>query len=1060
MSSQPSDGSGGVTVGAMADPVVEIITSAGLIADPQVHECAELAAAAHLQRFENRRADSRAVNRSTFLWALWRLDDAVRTALEQNAGRLVDFERSLGITGSPRPLTGPFELGVDLTRALGSFAVAPQKVRRTVTPALLGVVVLEDVVAHGGLLADRLRELGIDARAVLDALRRLTSDELQHQYTTQRSPLVRVGDVAPRRFGVQLAGDAEDAGPYVGRDIDHELDRLLREHRQVVTVVAPPVSGAIRAIYEALRRERSDDELLLLHELLDAQGGARGVSAEDLDRLLSSRATVVWVNNLRVFLDASPVFTDWFRRRGRTLKATLVVLLRPEDRDAADELGLLSDGQVELSGELSAGEQARARGLYGADITTVSALGAASRRAGVLRANYAADSAAAARLLDPATDDLGIRADVDMLAKLIASKDVHPPLSIGLFGPWGSGKSFLMRQVQLRIADLAERSRRTSDKATTGYLSEVVAVEFNAWQYAHGKALWAALINRVFEEIQEQLGGDERYRQVLREIADKNVSVAQAHERLDAARVKVAQSQPAAHDRVIQDVANDHNISHEATNKLTAGLNLDAATSQVSDLKHEYDRLISTRSRLDKGWSTATVARKVLVLALVAVGLAAVVGCILVPAALEQATALLTGLFSIMAAATQILRPVNQGLEQAAKLLRADDADRKELQQAQSDLDQATQELATAKASGLAGLYGYVSERTNAAEYRQHLGMAPMIRDDLKRLADMSRSDKGLPGIDRIVIFIDDLDRCPPSEVVRVLEAVNLLFGFELFVVLIAVDSRWLLRSLEDTFSEAFDANDDSAPTAQNYLEKIIQIPFWIQSMHSAGFERLVTTLAGEVDRTPDRRETLTAHGSAVGSDVHAKGALPSGQPNRSGEPGETEGGVAPGFADYPGGNKDVEQIADGREDDLNPEALRLTEEERDFMLKFLPLLGTPRAVKRFLNTYQLLRVSVDDVEAFRVSEYYKPVLILLALTTGTSAITDTMIEEVGSMTETNFAIFLKDTQAELTPRGRSTAWRPIAAACAGLPTETLTPEVIDAWLPKVARYSFHPAMA
>jgi len=37
-----------------------------------------------------------------------------------------------------------------------------------------------------------------------------------------------------------------------------------------------------------------------------------------------------------------------------------------------------------------------------------------------------------------------------------------------------------------------------------------------------------------------------------------------------------------------------------------------------------------------------------------------------------------------------------------------------------------------------------------------------------------------------VIIFIDDLDRCPASEVVRVLEAVNLLFGF-VFMALAAL---------------------------------------------------------------------------------------------------------------------------------------------------------------------------------------------------------------------------------------------------------------------------------
>ena len=36
-----------------------------------------------------------------------------------------------------------------------------------------------------------------------------------------------------------------------------------------------------------------------------------------------------------------------------------------------------------------------------------------------------------------------------------------------------------------------------------------------------------------------------------------------------------------------------------------------------------------------------------------------------------------------------------------------------------------------------------------------------------------------LPQIDRIVLYIDDLDRCPPARVVQVLEAIHLAIGAE-----------------------------------------------------------------------------------------------------------------------------------------------------------------------------------------------------------------------------------------------------------------------------------------
>jgi KAP family P-loop domain len=56
--------------------------------------------------------------------------------------------------------------------------------------------------------------------------------------------------------------------------------------------------------------------------------------------------------------------------------------------------------------------------------------------------------------------------------------------------------------------------------------------------------------------------------------------------------------------------------------------------------------------------------------------------------------------------------------------------------------------------------------------------------------------DDELPEIDRFVLYIDDLDRCPPRRVVEMLDAIHLLLAVPLFVVVVAVDPRWLLRSL------------------------------------------------------------------------------------------------------------------------------------------------------------------------------------------------------------------------------------------------------------------------
>lgn len=98
-------------------------------------------------------------------------------------------------------------------------------------------------------------------------------------------------------------------------------------------------------------------------------------------------------------------------------------------------------------------------------------------------------------------------------------------------------------------------------------------------------------------------------------------------------------------------------------------------------------------------------------------------------------------------------------------------------------------------------------DETKASVDENKKAKAPIVseRDGMKESEDPLENrekEAGVASIDRIILYIDDLDRCPPERVVDVLQAVHLLLAFELFVVVVAVDSRWLLRSLEDQYPE------------------------------------------------------------------------------------------------------------------------------------------------------------------------------------------------------------------------------------------------------------------
>jgi hypothetical protein len=230
-----------------------------------------------------------------------------------------------------------------------------------------------------------------------------------------------------------------------------------------------------------------------------------------------------------------------------------------------------------------------------------------------------------------------------------------------------------------------------------------------------------------------------------------------------------------------------------------------------------------------------------------------------------------------------------------------------------------------------------------------------------------------------------------------VLQAVHLLLAFRLFVVVVAVDPRWLVRSLrvekraldpernggEETadIPGEVDGVGDWEATPMDYLEKIFQIPFALRPMDSEGFGRVIADLSKDQDT----------------SGQHGARATPT-QTNRTGE-GSGESGVAdvdargedrvPEAAERPAGEVApdlVQEIAAKDDaDEVDPEVLQISDAEESFMVLLYPLIPTPRSAKRFVNVYRLLKAASARSGRYDFDEpaTHRPVLLLLAIATG-----------------------------------------------------------------------------
>lgn len=74
----------------------------------------------------------------------------------------------------------------------------------------------------------------------------------------------------------------------------------------------------------------------------------------------------------------------------------------------------------------------------------------------------------------------------------------------------------------------------------------------------------------------------------------------------------------------------------------------------------------------------------------------------------------------------------------------------------------------------------------------------------------------------RLIVMIDDLDRCNSKELVQVVETSNILSDRSGMAFILALDHSQIIKALKHEYGNQMDG--------KKYLERIIQIPFWIPS--------------------------------------------------------------------------------------------------------------------------------------------------------------------------------------------------------------------------------------
>jgi WD40 repeat protein len=643
-------------------------------------------------------------------------------------------------------------------------------------------------------------------------------------------------------------------------------------------------------------------------------------------------------------------------------------------------------------------------------------------------------------------DLLGNATDVEMMAMLAAAHDTRPPLAIALLGQWGAGKSSFMDQMRRQVAQLADLS--ANNPGRSAFASVVRQVRFNAWHYSDDH-LWTGLVDHLFQSLagapgqETAVAGQDAVRAERKQLVGRLASLEEDQRRLQEDLAKTKAARPGG---------------------FVASLGSPAEALQLPFLAGRMVLRDAWRGR----WAVLGV-----VVALAGVYLGR-----------QWLGAWLVALIGVVGLLTPVLLPVwatvrrwhRQGQSVTARL-------RAGLESRQQSLNEevSTVQSRLAEVDAAVRLSMFLTERSAQKAYQEYRGLLGQVHRDLVRLDEALKEARAQwertrpatpPPLERIVLYIDDLDRCPPARVVEVLAAVHLMLALPLFVVVVAVDARWLLTALQHHYQELFAAEEggqgpgawQNSATPLDYLDKIFQVPFAVPAASPEKTDGYLRSLLGEPAPTPDQSSAGSATTQSSAFQVpHASGLVSASDQEA---PADAQQPADPELQAVPDWLRGFERLGDvpphlrGAIPALQPEQLTLQADEIDFMARLGRLTPTPRSAKKLVNLYRLVRISIDR---HGLSDFigtpqnpgaYQVVQILLAVLVG-SPRHSTAIFEAIMEAEPASHIVQALRAAPLTNTAVSTLTDLIGEISATTPVITGTADY-QPWCGRMARFSFH----
>jgi hypothetical protein len=440
-------------------------------------------------------------------------------------------------------------------------------------------------------------------------------------------------------------------------------------------------------------------------------------------------------------------------------------------------------------------------------------------------------------------DKLGFETQARALAEIILKPETEPPVVIGVYGPWGSGKSTFLKLVGKALHELHEQMKTTKSNQAKS-MPDLLPIEYNAWEYIDATKLWAGLAQVVSQHLDERLSSRQRWWYAITRHA----------RRFTAAFL----------------------------------IGLIPVAGAVAFSIWESIRGELQGSLLNIG---------------------------------VRIVALVIGLISSGAILSQ-QRPLTTTVEGLIN-----NFDPTEMSGA---LNQVSAEMHHV-------IQKYFTEPSSSPKQQVRAGKI------------------------KAVVFIDELDRCPLERIVDILEAIKLFLAEEIFIVLIAVDTRVASEAIHLRYKDV-----NNPELGREYLEKIVQIPLSVPKTQALNVRNYLKDLMKitEPVQTSSNNTTQTTQSSAISPTLPTNTESTVLRSATSESPGAIQLSVAATLGETTPIGSSISRP--GRQVGATvtkikwqPTALRDTADELEAIAamgsKYLD--GNPRRIKRLLNTYRYVKI-------------------------------------------------------------------------------------------------------